>query len=106
MAASHDMKLVEECTGVGALALQDETFSAVPYQISRYQAMARSGLPVPGLHRIEGTLNLAAIPDPTRLINRALTLQLEDGRSIQVSLADASGRVLTEGHGPSRCTCC
>jgi hypothetical protein len=106
MDSGHDMRLVEECAGVGALAWQDETFSAVPYRIARFQAMARSGLPVPGLHRIEGNLDLTAVPDAARLVNGTLTLQLEDGRSVRIGLADANGRVLTEGHGPSRCTCC
>jgi hypothetical protein len=33
-------------------------------------------------------------------------LRLEDGRALPVTLADACGRVLSEGHGPSRCQCC
>ena len=31
---------------------------------------------------------------------------LEDGRALRVSLAAPDGRILSEGHGPSRCMCC
>jgi hypothetical protein len=103
---TDQMKLVEECAGVGELAWREQTFAAVPYRILRFQGMARSGLPVPGLHRIEGHVGLTAIPDPGRLVACDLTLTLEDGRSMRIALADASGRVLAEGHGPARCSCC
>jgi hypothetical protein len=103
---AEQMRLVEECAGVGALAWHDQTFSAVSYRISRYQAFARSGMPVPGLHRIEGNVDVGAIPEPARLLDRDLSLKLEDGRVLRIALADADGRVLTVGHGPSRCTCC
>ncbi|HEY5569411.1 MAG TPA: hypothetical protein VIM81_19465 [Gammaproteobacteria bacterium] len=100
------MKLVEEYEGIGAVAWRDETFGSVPYRLRRFQGMARSGLPVPGVHRIEGEIDLKAIPDPSRLVDCDLTLRLEDGRSMRIALADRQGRVLTEGHGPSRCSCC
>ena len=108
---SHDipadrMKLVEEYAGVGRIDWRDQTFAAVPYRIRRFQAMALSGLPVPGLHRIEGQIGVEAIPDPARLVGCDFMLQLEDGRSMRIALADARGRVLSEGHGPSRCGCC
>jgi hypothetical protein len=104
--SGDSMKLVEEYAGVGALAWRDQIFSAVPYRISRFQALARSGLPVPGAHRIEGNLDLAAIPEAARLVDCDLTLMLADGRSMRIALVDAGGRVLSEGHGPSRCSCC
>jgi hypothetical protein len=40
------------------------------------------------------------------LIGQSLTLRLEDGRAIAITIADTTGRVLAEGHGPSRCLCC
>lgn len=52
------MKLVEECAGVGELTWRGETFGGIPYLISRFQAMTNGGLPVPGLHRIEGQLGV------------------------------------------------
>jgi hypothetical protein len=100
------MKLVEECEGIGDLEWRDEIFASVPYRLRRFQGMARSGLPVPGVHRIEGEIDLKSIPDPARLVDRDLTLKLEDGRVLRVALVDTQGRVLTEGHGPSRCSCC
>ena len=100
------MVLVEECAGVGHVGWRKQKFSPVPYRIRRYQGMTPSGLPVPGVHRIEGEICIASIPDPVRFVDCDLTLELEDGRSIRIALADAAGRVLTEGHGPSRCGCC
>lgn len=100
------MKLVEECRGVGSLASRDRVIESVHYRIRRFQAMTAAGLPVPGLHRIEGHVDLTNGPAPRELVSRELTLTLEDGRSMRVVLAGEDGRVLAEGHGPSRCLCC
>jgi hypothetical protein len=102
----ESLKLVEESTGHGRLEWCAQTFSGVAYRIRRLQAMTASGLPVPGLHRIEGEIDLESIPEPGRLVDGDLTLWLEDGRSVRVVLADDRGRVLAVGHGPSRCSCC
>jgi hypothetical protein len=99
-------KLVEECAGEGEVGYGDTAYPKVAYRIRRFQAMTASGLPVPGLHRIEGSIDVAALPEAERLVNRDLMLDLEDGRSLRLTLASAEGRVLAEGHGPSRCTCC
>jgi hypothetical protein len=99
-------KLVEECAGEGEVRYGDTAYPQVAYRIRRYQAMTASGLPVPGLHRLEGSIDVAALPEAERLVNRDLMLDLEDGRSLRLTLASAEGRVLAEGHGPSRCTCC
>jgi hypothetical protein len=56
------------------------------------------------VHRIEGSLDTAANLEP--LIGQSLTLRMEDGRALAITIADTSGRVLAEGHGPSRCLCC
>ena len=101
------MKLVEEYAGVGSLRIRDRNLGAVPYRISRFQGMAISGLPIPGLHRIEGTLALASLAEAGNLVGADVTLELEDGRSLALTVADDSGRVLAEGHGPGRgCGCC
>ena len=101
------MKLVEQYAGVGSLRFRDRTLGAIPYRISRYQGMAMSGLPIPGLHRIEGTLALATLPEASELVGADITLELEDGRSLALTVADSSGRVLAEGHGPRHgCGCC
>ena len=99
------MKLVEEYAGVGDLDAHGESIPQVRYRIARYQGFVEhSGLPVPGVHRIEGSVDTAADLEP--LIGHSLTLRLEDGRALAITIADSNGRVLAEGHGPSRCLCC
>jgi hypothetical protein len=101
------MKLVEEYAGVGSLRWRDRTVGPLPYRIARYQGMATSGLPVPGLHRIEGTVTLEGLAEAAALVGADVTLELEDGRTLALTVADADGRVLAEGHGPRRgCSCC
>lgn len=101
------VKLVEEYAGVGSLRWRDGTISRVPYRISRFQGLAASGLPIPGLHRIEGTVALAGLADPAPPVGANVTLALEDGRSLALTVADEGGRVLAEGHGPRHgCSCC
>jgi hypothetical protein len=101
------VKLVEEYAGVGSLRWQDRKFGAIPYRISRFQGMATSGLPIPGLQRIEGRVTLTSVPDAATLVGASVTLDLEDGRSLPLTVADEEGRVLAEGHGPRRgCSCC
>jgi hypothetical protein len=99
------MKLVEEYAGVGDLSAKGEVIPQVRYRILRYQGFVdHSGLPVPGVHRFEGSVDTPADLEP--LIGQSLTLRLEDGRAIAITIADTTGRVLAEGHGPSRCLCC
>lgn len=101
------MKLVEERIGQGILTVGGERVGAVGYTFSRYQAMTSGGLPVPGLHRIEGRIAVAELPDSLALVNdMRLDLDLEDGRRLRLTLLDSSGRVLEEGHGPGKCGCC
>ena len=101
------MKLVEEYAGVGALTWRDQRFSRIPYRISRFQGTTSSGLPVPGLHRIEGTIDLDEVENGERLVGASFQLELEDGRSLNLTLTDEAGRVLAEGHGPKGgCSCC
>ncbi len=104
--AQPGMKLVEECRGTGELVLGERAFRGVGYRINRFQGMAASGLPVPGLHRIEGRIDVAAVPLPGGLVDRDVTLRLEDGRALRVTITAEDGQVLAEGHGPSRCQCC
>jgi hypothetical protein len=104
---ARGLKLVEECAGLGELIAGPQTFQQVPYRISRYQGMASSGLPIPGLHRIEGSIGVEHVPNAAALVGGAFTLKLEDGRSVALTLAAADGRVLAEGHGPKHgCSCC
>jgi hypothetical protein len=101
------LKLVEEYSGVGSLRWRDKTLGKIPYRIGRYQGMALSGLPIPGLHRIEGVVELKGVPDAHALVGRDVALDLEDGRTLALTVADENGRVLAEGHGPRHgCGCC
>jgi hypothetical protein len=101
------MKLVEESAGLGALERNGEKLRPIRYRISRYQGVQEgSGLPIPGLYRIEGTLDLEAGTNSREWIDTPLTLRLEDGRSLQITVVDEAGRVLSEGHGPMKCMCC
>jgi hypothetical protein len=65
-----------------------------------------SGLPIPGLHRIEGDIQFDRNVDQHNWIGVQLDLKLEDGRMFGITLVDADGRILSEGHGPSKCLCC
>lgn len=101
------MKLVEETQGIGSVSWRGEKLSQVPYRIHRYQGMATSGLPVPGVHRIEGSVTLPSSAQAEQYVGTNLTLELEDGRSLALTLADSQGRVLAEGHGLGKgCSCC
>jgi hypothetical protein len=101
------MKLVEEYVGVGDLSGNGDVLRQVRYRIARYQAFSpANGLPIPGLHRVEGAIDLPPNQAVADMVGAPLVLRLEDGRSLAVTLADNSGRILSEGHGPSRCCCC
>ena len=98
-------ELVEQLAGIGQIVVDDIVLRPVRYSISRYQGMlVGSGMPIPGLHRIEGSTDFEVTD--VSLIGRPLTLRLEDGRALRVMLAARDGRLLSEGHGPSRCSCC
>src|SRR5262245_12927655 len=101
------MKVVEESSGLGELLLNGVGLRAVQYRLSRLQGMMEgSGLPIPGLHRIEGSIDFDSNADPTEWIGVPLGLKLEDGRVFGITLVDSTGRILTEGHGPTKCLCC
>ena len=99
------MKAVEEYTGEGELSWMGGS-QAVGYRLTRLQGMAANGLPVPGLFRIEGDLDLRGAPVPDAVVGSTVRLKLDDGRSMHITLTTRDGRVLSEGHGPSRCLCC
>src|SRR5437773_11185749 len=101
------MKLIEESAGLGKLELNGQALRQVRYQISRYQGvMEGSGLPIPGLYRIEGSIDFDASADSSDLIGTPLALKLEDGRVLGITVVSSDGRVLSEGHGPMKCLCC
>jgi hypothetical protein len=101
------MKLIEECQGTGELVRQGQSLRSVGYRVFRYQGMTEgSGMPIPGLFRIEGSIDFDANRDSLEWLGESLGLKLEDGRVLGITLVDTEGRVLSEGHGPSKCLCC
>jgi hypothetical protein len=100
------MNRVEDYTGVGELSHRGVIVARVRYELTRYQGLARNGLPVPGLFRIEGSVDAGMATSLAEIVGIPLNLTLADGRVLGITLADATGRVLSEGHGPSRCSCC
>ena|SRR5260370_38417439 len=101
------MRFVEEVCGIGDLMLNGAVLRQVQYRISRFQGMNEgSGLPVPGLHQIEGTIDFDSSKDPCEWIGTPLSLKLEDGRVIAITLVGSNGRILNEGHGPAKCQFC
>lgn len=98
------MRLVETLEGTCDLVHRGNVHPGVPFRADRYQGFARSGLPVPGVQRIEGVIQLPAAPGVAE--GAFVTLRLEDGRELRMTVTSADGRVLAEGHGPSRCLCC
>ena len=99
------MKPVEEYSGEGQLSWLGGS-CAVGYRLTRLQGMAANGMPVPGLFRIEGDLDLRGESVPAAAVNSPVVLRLGDGRSIHLTVTTPEGRVLSEGHGPTRCLCC
>ena len=100
------MRLIEEQSGVGELILEGRVLRKVHYAIRRHQGFAGSGLPIPGQFRVEGTIDFNPAEDPSAWIGVPMGLKLEDGRVLGITIADACGRLLSEGHGPSKCLCC
>jgi hypothetical protein len=99
------LKLIEERSGVGELLKDGIVLRQVRYQFSRYQGMLEeSGMPIPGLHRIEGSMDIGDAG--AHLVGAPLTLRLDDGRSVNITLASRDGRILAVGHGPGGCSCC
>jgi hypothetical protein len=97
---------VEERIGTGTVRCAGLTYESVRYGISRFQGMTRAGLPVPGVHRLDGRLELDGIESVEQLVGRQLALHLEGGGVLNLELLDTDGRVVAHGHGPGRCMCC
>ena len=92
---------------MGELCSNGQTLCRVQYHVRRYQGMIEgSGLPIPGLHRIEGAIHSDLQTTFLEWIGAPLSLRLDDGRALGITLADAAGRIFSEGHGPLRCQCC
>ena len=100
------MENLEDYQGVGELSHRGGVVARVRYALTRFQGLAANGLPVPGVFRIEGTVDAGMAASFAEIVGVPVQLTLADGRVLAIVLADATGRVLSEGHGPSRCSCC
>ena len=97
---------VEERKGVGTVTCAGKTYENVSYGIARFQGMTRAGLPVPGVHRLDGRIEFDAGVSLAALIGSHVSLHLDDGSVMKLELLDSDGRVIAHGHGPGRCLCC
>ena len=84
------LKLVEEAAGLGNLEYDGTVVPQVRYAVSRYQGMTQAGLPIPGLHKVEGTIDMTAVSDASSLVGTDVVLRLADGRALRITLADAT----------------
>ena len=104
--SESQFKAVDRKTGVGSLQCAGEQYTNVKYDFTRFQAMTRAGLPVPGLHRLDGQIALSNSDEQAVLVGQSIVLILEDGTSMNMTVTDESGRILARGHGPQGCGCC
>ena len=101
------IRLLEECVGDEKLIEDGGATQAVAYRVRRFQGMTEgSGMPIPGLFRIEGAVELKSKQSLDARIGESLKLRLADGRVLAITVIDQNGNVLSEGHGPSKCLCC
>ena len=101
------VKLVEETSGDGELLLKSHVLGRVRYQIKVFQGMYANGMPNPLLRTVEGSIDMEAPGDsPSDLIGANLTLRLEDGRRIGVTIADDTGTIHQRPACVTGCSCC
>lgn len=98
---------MEEASGRGHLEQRGVVVGQVEYSIARYLGvMEGSGLPIPGLHSIDGRVSPQTGTDLAGLVGSHVTLKLADGRAFGVTVLDADGRIGTEARHPAGCGCC
>jgi hypothetical protein len=100
------MKLVEETSGTGELLLKSLVLRRVRYQIKVFQGMYGNGMPNPMQRTVEGSIEVGAEEGAGDLVGANLTLRLEDGRRIGVTIADDSGTIHQRPACTAGCSCC
>lgn len=87
------LDVIEQCSGVGRIYDENgQHIGESRYDLQVLQEVHDSPTgDVPGLKRIEGTVEVIAD------IGRALTIHLEDGRRLDFFIADVSGRIAHRG---------
>jgi len=97
------VRLVEESAGDGELLLKSRVLGQVRYQIKVFQGMFGNGMPNPTARTVEGSLDGS---DLSGLVGLNLTLQLQDGRKIGITVSDESGTIQTRPACTTLCSCC
>jgi len=87
------VKLVEESSGTGELLLKSLVLRQVRYRIKVFQGMFGNGLPNPTQRTVEGSIDFVGESGAGDLIGASLTLKMQDGRRIGVTIADDSGTI-------------
>jgi hypothetical protein len=100
------VKLVEESAGTGDLLLQSLVLRQVRYQIKVFQGMFANGLPNPAQRTVEGSLDFGGDNASADLVGANLTLQLQDGRKIGITISDDTGTIHTRPACTTGCSCC
>jgi hypothetical protein len=101
------VKLVEHCAGTGDLLHRDQVVRQVRYNFSVFQGMVgESGLPIPGRRTLTGSIDFDPARDSNELIGPVLTLKLEDGRHLGITLVGDDGAIAEGRHGHGACMCC
>ena len=103
------MEIVKDVAGVGDLFHNESLLGQVRYALSIYQhTLGPGGLPVPGLERLEGSIDVGREINAQPLVGHELALKLADGRVLALVLADADGRVASCAPALQRrgCSCC
>jgi hypothetical protein len=100
------VKLVEETSGRGELLLKSLVLREVRYEIKIFQGMFGNGMPNPAQRTVEGSVDVAADGGTSDLVGVSLTLCLEDGRRIGVTIADDAGTIHQRPPCTTGCSCC
>ena len=93
---------------MGELSRNGEVVRRVRYRIAVYQpTLGPGGLPIPSLRRIEGELDFEGRRLPAELVGADLSLRLDDGRRLGITVTDEEGRFEACRHGiGGGCGCC
>ena len=100
------VKLVEETSGTGELLLKSLVLRQVRYRIKVFQGMFGNGMPNPTQRTVEGSIDFEEETSVADLVGASLTLKLEDGRRIGVTIADEAGTILQRPFCTTGCSCC
>jgi hypothetical protein len=100
------VKLVEDSSGRGELLLKSLVLRQVHYRIKVFQGMFSNGMPNPTQRSVEGSIDFGGESGAGDLIGASLTLKLEDGRRIGVTIADDEGTIQQRPPCTVGCSCC